>query len=138
MEYPKALWISFLGIRGKYFRTSSGHNILCSLPCFKPIELNSADFYPQYVVYNSCRKQQLVARAHKKLLPPMNSHAITCSSDENETRGTKRPQADNKTLAGFIQAPRFHQTKDPARERADIPPGGARSWTSRQAGQAAG
>ena len=28
-----------------------------------------------------------------------------------------------------MQAPRFHQTTDPARERADIPPGGARSWT---------
>ena len=39
------------------------------------------------------------------------------------------------TKSGFIQAPAFIERRDPARERADIPPGGARSWTPRKAGR---
>ena len=58
----------------------------------------------------------------------MISHGIPIVSGESETRGTKRPQQT-------INSSRFHtgldfiRPRDPARERADIPPGGARSRT---------
>ena len=68
----------------------------------------------------------------KKLWTPMNSHGIPSASDEDETRGTKRPQDQIKTLAGSYRHLAFIRPRDPARERADIPPGGARSRTSPQ------
>ena len=90
MGYPGSLWISFLGNYGRPILGSRPHKMLCSIRYPEQIKPKSADFYPQYVVYNVPPGQQFVAGSHKKLLPPMNSHAITCSSDENETRGTRR------------------------------------------------
>ena len=54
-------------------------------------------------------------------------------------RGTGRQTTPSQTKrAGFIQAFAFIEQRDPARGRADIPPGGARSRTSRKAGQGGG
>ena len=63
----------------------------------------------------------------------MISHGIPYSSDEDEAHGA--PNDPEPIKSGFIQASRFHQSRDPARGRADIPPGGARSWTPRKAGR---
>ncbi len=136
MGYPAALWISFSGNYGRLFSASHAHNMLCLLALFKQIEPNFADFYPQYVVYNPARRAQFVAWSHKKLLPPMNSHAITCSSDENETRGTKRPHADKQDSSRFHtgtslssdQRSGARASRHPPRWRAqlDIPPSGTR------------
>ncbi|WP_298910634.1 hypothetical protein [uncultured Aliiroseovarius sp.] len=50
-----------------------------------------------------------------------------CIQDEDGTeRGNKTPLDTPKS--GFIQAPASSYERDPARTRADIPPGGARSW----------
>jgi hypothetical protein len=89
----------------------------------------------QDIVSKGRKSQHIGQRWCKKPLSPMNSHSNPCSSDENETAGAPNDPDFKKTLAGFIQAPRFHQTEDPARERADIPPGGACSWTSRESGR---
>ncbi len=58
---------------------------------------------------------------------PMSVHRKrrTCRSG-----ATQEPHRQNN--AGFIQASAFPDQRDPARERADIPPGGARSRTSRK------
>lgn len=54
-------------------------------------------------------------------------------------RGTGHQTTPSQTKrAGFIQAFAFIEQRDPARGRADIPPGGARSRTSRKAGQGGG
>ena len=79
--------------------------------------------------FNLCKTKSGVLK-RKKLWTPMNSHGIPSASDENETRGTKRPQDQIKTLAGSYRHLAFIRPRDPARERADIPPGGARSRTS--------
>jgi hypothetical protein len=59
------------------------------------------------------------------LLITMKSHAIPVHT----VNGTTERKTPNPPRAGFIQAPRFIERRDPARERADIPPGGARSRT---------
>ena len=69
------------------------------------------------------------------LLISMNSHGIKLSHDEDGTdKGATRPQVIS-LKSGFIQAPAFIETRDPARGRADIPPGGARSWSSPEMGR---
>ncbi len=136
MGYPGSLWISFLGNYGRPILGSRPHKMLCSIRYPEQIKPKSADFYPQYVVYNVPPGQQFVAGSHKKLLPPMNSHAITCSSDENETRGTKRPHADKQDSSRFHtgtslssdQRSGARASRHPPRWRAqlDIPPSGTR------------
>ena len=68
----------------------------------------------------------------KFLLISMNSHGIP-SYTMRTGIGAARPHAKNSQVR-FHTGPAFIERRDPARERADIPPGGARSWTSPQVG----
>ena len=84
------------------------------------------------ILVSPCRHLDAVSlrsSSHKFPLLPMNSHGIPLSS--KRWNGTKRGDQDPEPGEG-----RFHtgtrassNDRDPARERADIPPGGARSWT---------
>ncbi len=74
-----------------------------------------------------------IRRCSKNLLISMISHVIPNTSDEDEADGA--PNDPDQKQSGFIQASRFHHLTDPARGRADIPPGGARSWTSPHSGR---
>lgn len=62
------------------------------------------------------------------LLIPMNSHVIPNPTDEDGPKTTGR-QDPKRQKSGFIQAPAFIEPRDPARRRADIPPGGRCSRT---------
>jgi len=58
-------------------------------------------------------------------------HGSPVHSDENGTTGTKRtPTTQIKLCQGPTGTSLSSDPRDPARERADIPPGGARSRTS--------
>jgi MraZ protein len=73
------------------------------------------------------------------LLITMNSHGIPIAQDEDgkTKRGNKRPQV-KKSQVRFHTGTRLHLFADPARERADIPPGGARSRKIPETGQGGG
>jgi hypothetical protein len=62
-------------------------------------------------------------------------HPLTHGEDGIKNRGIKQDPDRDIPKSGFIQAPAFIEKRDPARGRADIPPGGARSRTPRRAGR---
>ena len=63
----------------------------------------------------------------------MISHGIPSASDENGTTGQQTTPNKNKEPSRFHTGTSLSsEQRDPARERADIPPGGARSRTSPQ------
>ncbi len=86
-----------------------------------------------HIQYNSSLKQD---ECLKILLISMISHVIPYTSDEDEVDGALNDPEKNKQVSYRHLA--FIRHRDPARERADIPPGGACSWTSRKAGECGG
>ena len=62
----------------------------------------------------------------------MNSHGIPIFTMRTGQGAQRTPQ--EKSQVRFHTGTRLHRIKDPARGRADIPPGGARSWTPRESG----
>ncbi len=126
----------FLGFRGKFLTDCPLVYMLCLILGSWPYIANSeGNACPE-----SCAVRFLIGSvwlvSRKLLLISMNSHAIPCSSDEDEDTGHQTtPRRKQKVSYRHLA---FIEPRDPARERADIPPGGARSRTPRKAGSGGG
>jgi hypothetical protein len=85
--------------------------------------------YPDKPQHNLPEKRQksVFPRLEWKIMIAMGGFPIV--SREHGEDGITEGQQDPRTTpkSGFIQAPGFIERRVPARERADIPPGGARS-----------
>ena len=89
-----------------------------------------ADPVLAYVVFHRPCGQDFVLPALRKQLITMISHGIHCSHDEGRQGAHQRPRTEHQKqkTSRFHTGTVFHRdNKDPARGRADIPPGGARS-----------
>ena len=79
--------------------------------------------------------QRNTALNHIAPLIPVDFHEFPwhpCNHDEDGTVKGHLKNPEQGDQVRFHTGTRFHRTKDPARERADIPPGGARSWTTQK------
>lgn len=74
--------------------------------------------------------------SHKKGLIGKNFR-VTNLAQQLRTYRTQRGLDQKQKTAGFIQALSHAEQRDPARKRADIPPGGLRSRTPRNGTRAA-
>ena len=123
----------FLGIHGKLCPHCFGSISCCRLPP----DIHIGEILPpqpiQHVVFHRAVGQYSVVSTQKNHCVPQIPMSSIMHRREQGRQRTQKPAATllpkNKKRAGFIQAPRSRRPKRiPARGRADIPPGGARSW----------
>jgi len=91
-------------------------------------------FYPHMLFLQPSCKTKLRVPFPKTIRRPFNFPCILVHRNENGTRGTNDPNDPNKTLAGYTGTLALSRPRDPARERANIPPGWRAHRLPRQGG----
>ncbi|SNR26468.1 hypothetical protein SAMN06265370_101241 [Puniceibacterium sediminis] len=128
-------WNIFWDFGGIFCVLSCALYVVCKSKIFTN-SANSGIITPKNHACSLVKRQGEIAAWCKNELIPTNSHGIHSACDEGRERQRviKNPnehsQTKNKRTGRFHTGPDLHRTaRDPARERADIPPDGARSWS---------